>query len=1412
VTTTASDDLDRTTSGRFVRNLALSLGGGALITLLGASAAHADDATTASDGAGAAHSGDATAVGNQSGSDTTQSGTPSGGTGSLQVINQTGVVANTGAAVANTGGNGATGNASTNNAQAVQSGLSLLGPVASSGTAANSSDGRAFVSTGNASAYGNQSTTSLSQTAVGDGALGGIIVVNQTGAITNSGVALANTGINDSAGNERTSGAAVLQTAQAAAGLATNTGSASNTSNGKATISTGSAKAVGNHSDATLVQSSNGAAGGDTPGLVVIGQSALVANLGVGVANTGINEADGNEGLDDATVLQNNGVLTPEITGVASNSADASSWSDGTAGATTGAATATGSSSTTGLHQATSANLADGGGLALPTQAASVVNAGLGIADTGNNEADGNASVNTAGVDQNIEGDGVAPYVGVASNSGTAGNTSDGTGTVRTGDAWASGNESETVLDQVSVAEPGDLHVLPQLAGVQNLGGAFAETGGNLAGGNAAESTGLNPGPAVTQNLIGPADSPLGATVQSNQAEMANASDGSGHVTTGDARATGNRSATELSQDLDPTGLILPVQVADVVNLGAGVANTGGNAASGNESDNSGVDVSQGSQLGDTASPVTIAAGQIVTSNSAHAGNPSDGTASVATGDATATGNDSSTHLAQTSTGSIEGAGLITNTQAAVVANVGLGVASTGLNAALGNGSQNDATATQRNAIGSLNTDPTTVAAGIITASNSAAADTTSDGSASIRTGDASATGNRSATDLSQDEAGQISGMGTILNTQVAAVANVGVGIANSGLNAAVGNLSNNRTDTIQNASIGTENDLGPTQIFGGTITAANQADVDTTSDGTADIATGDAAATGSTSDTELHQQAGGAISGLGLEVHTQVGGVLNAGLGVASSGGNLAVGNASDNDQMAPTPANLVQIATIGSNNSAASGPTTIAGLSVTASNAATASTTSDGDASVRTGAATATGNASSTDLVQDPDSAIDGGGAVIGTQIGGVANIGAAIANSGLNVAVGNASGQLDLLPGPDSATALVVSGAGVGSGNEGIGPNTIVALGPLAATTSGSASNSSDGSATVGTGRATATGNTSSTVLEQRESGSVSDLGLVVGTQVGGVANVGVGIANSGLNAAVGNASSNVASTDLAQIAGVGIDTAVGDPMPAFTALGPVVASASIDASNSSDGDACVCTGDATASGNISETTLDQELGLATTGGVVVATEAGGVLNLGIALANSGANLAIGNVSNSTATLDQLSDITDALVGLPVVGPQVASASGTIANTSAGSGKVGTGNATAIGNQSTTAFAQSADVDSQLAFPTLVGGTGNVGLGLANAGANLGVGNASTNVATLSQTADGAGIVSNQGEARNDSDGTATIGDPDCDVPEEEDVAPPTPSLPRTGGPLEVEAAIGLLLLLAGFGIRRKAATLG
>ena len=210
----------------------------------------------------------------------------------------------------------------------------------------------------------------------------------------------------------------------------------------------------------------------------------------------------------------------------------------------------------------------------------------------------------------------------------------------------------------------------------------------------------------------------------------------------------------------------------------------------------------------------------------------------------------------------------------------------------------------------------------------------------------------------------------------------------------------------------------------------------------------------------------------------------------------------------------------------------------------------------------------------------------------------------------------------------------------------------------------------------------------------------------------------------------------------------------------------------------------------------------------------TEAGGVLNAGVGLANTGFNGAIGNSSDNDAQFTQTTDINDALL-TPLDGPQIASNGGEAANTSAGTALVASGNASGTGNQSTTDFVQAASVDSALrgldawsvARPTLVSAWPT------RASTS---GSATTPPTWPSSTrrADGSGLVSNQGEATNDSDGTAIIGNPeDC----EDEVTPPTeepgkPGLPRTGAELETQAAIALMLLLLGFGLRRRSQQLG
>ena len=1411
MTTTIGEDLDRTTSGRFVRNLALSLSGGAVLTLLGASAAHADDlsdAGTESAGTGAAHSGDATAVGNQSGTNNTQTVTVSGNLGTIQIINQQANVSNVGVGVANTGGNIAIGNSSTNGATGTQTGTSALGPATNSGEASNGSNGSAAISTGNASSIGNQSNTTINQTANGSahGLLGGILVINQDATVTNSGVALANTGGNRARGNDSENDAGLIQDSNNATGIAANSGKATNGSDGKATINTGNASATGNKSDTQITQSATGSAGGALGGLVIIDQHAFVSNTGVALANSGGNRATGNSSDNDANVDQGIGdsPVDADAIGVASNNGEASNWSGGTAGVTTGDASAIGNDSHTKVTQNAKSDIDGIGGGSIITQGSNVLNLGLGVANSGGNRARGNDSDNDATTTQDAPSTG-GNVVGVIGNFGMASNTSDGTGTVSTGKASGVGNQSTTDVSQSAEAKGGAFNLFPQVNAVQNIGAGISNSGDNRARGNDSDNEAT-----TTQDAVMDIDG-VGIGVVGQFGLSDNTSGGTASITTGDASATGNKSSTTIGQSIDPTGLIIPIQVANVTNLGVAVANSGGNRAWGNESDNDASIDDQSADIGEGAGPGDfIVAGTMVASNNGEASNTSDGAASIRTGNASASGNDSATEIQQVSNGNIDGLGLIVNTQVAGVANVGLGVANSGLNRAHGNESDNTATIDDQTAeVGSDNAGDTTILAGVLTASNSGTASNTSDGSATIATGDAHATGNRSITKIGQEEGGDVSGIGGIINTQAAVVLNAGVGVANSGLNSAVGNESLNDSELDQKARIGSDNG-GDTTVLAGIITAANNGTASNTSDGTANVSTGKAEATGNTSATDIDQEAGGDVSGLGLVLNTQVAGVANVGLGVANSGLNRAVGNASLNadpgDGVDPG-ANLEQDALIGSRNGVQGTDTDIAALSATASNSGEASNTSDGTGTVNTGGAQAQGNVSGTNITQDPGSSVSGLGLVIGTQVAGVANVGVGIANSGLNLAVGNASGQFDLFDNGDGNSANTTQDAEIGS-NDGADVGVTV-FGPAAATNSGTASNTSDGTAKVGTGGALATGNASATNIQQTQSGNVSEMGVVIGTQIGGVANVGVGVANSGLNAAFGNVSDN--DTDLEQNALLASQEAA--PASPLLIIGPAIASNSGEASNSSDGEACVCTGNAVASGNVSSTTLIQDLDLSTGSGLVVITEAGGVLNAGLGIANSGLNLAVGNASRNDAETTQDSTINDALIGLPIVGPQIASNGGTATNASDGAGRVGSGNASGTGNQSTTNFAQAAKVDSPLAINTLSGGTTNAGLGLANSGLNLGVGNASTNTAVLHQTADGAGLVSNQGDAKNESDGDATIGDPNCDVPGTPGTTttPGTTGLPRTGGPIEAEAAIALMLLLMGFGLRRKGQSL-
>ena len=429
-------------------------------------------------------------------------------------------------------------------------------------------------------------------------------------------------------------------------------------------------------------------------------QDANVTNAGAAAANSGGNIAVGNASHNTA---HNDQTATGLI---ASNNGTATNSSTGTATITTGQATATGSEAATSVDQSTQG---DGGpGLDVAVQDADVINAGVAASNSGGNIAVGNASRNRARNDQDATG-------AVASNIGGASNTSDGSATITTGAATATGNKSVTGVKQsaTDTGAPGPgLGLVVQTSDVLNLGAAAANSGGNIGIGNASRNRARN-------------DQDATGLFASNNGSASNKSDGKATITTGAATATGNQSATNVDQAAKAAGgpgLSLVFQDSDVLNLGVAAANTGGNIGIGNLSRNRAVNDQD-------------AFGLLGGSNVGGASNESHGTSSIATGAATATGNQSVTGVKQ---GADPGpGGLNVVVQHAPVINAGLGVANTGLNIGVANFSHNTEILAQ-------------VSFGLL-ASNVGTSSNLSDGFTLVLTGAATGVGNQSATTVEQD-------------------------------------------------------------------------------------------------------------------------------------------------------------------------------------------------------------------------------------------------------------------------------------------------------------------------------------------------------------------------------------------------------------------------------------------------------------------------------------------------------------------------------------------------------------------------------------------------------------------------------------------------------------------------------------
>ncbi|MCA1683919.1 MAG: hypothetical protein LC708_02155, partial [Actinobacteria bacterium] len=904
--------------------------------------------------------------------------------------------------------------------------------------------------------------------------------------VWNNGTATANTGFNAATGSGSLNLATTDQDADIDDGdgisVPGNFGTANNHSDGSASVSTGAATATGNASSTDVGQSV--ALGGAT--IAFVDQDTGVVNRGTAGANTGGNTATGNGSSGIASTDQSASVDadTDADPVVAANFGEATNHSDGWAGVTTGAAAATGNDSdeTTSVSQSVSGDAA----IALVDQEAGVRNRGSATASTGGNVAVGNASFKNAYTTQMSDVDaGASASSVVASNDGIASNDSNGSASVDTGDAWATGNAATTWVSQdADLSTPDDgFALIDQEAWVRNVGRADASTGNNLALGNVSSNLAYTEQHAhvdVDPQRRFTADD----VVVANDASAANTSDGSADIWTGSASATGNSSTTDVTQAaavaLGDDGFVLVDQDSDVLNAGSASADTGNNFAQGNGSFNI-ADTEQharGPAVASLFGRARITVDDLAITNNADTSNSSDGSAAIGTGGAWATGNDSgeSTTVVQSVNAGIGGDGFVIGDQTSSVVNFGAASADTGSNIAFGNVSLNDAATNQTNA--GVTADSVFANASVnatdVAVVNNAATSNTSDGSASITTGAASATGNASDTSVTQELNAGISGDGFVLSDQDSAVFNVGFADADTGDNLAFGNASYNDADTSQRARVRAGSVFGDASVAAEDIAVTNSADTSNDSDGSAAITTGDAFAAGNDSATDVTQVVNGGIGGDGFVLSDQDNYVVNYGDAEAHSGGNTATGNLSSNF------ANTVQHGAVRATS--LYGDASLAAEDLAVTNNATTANTSDGSAEITTGCAEATGNASTTDVTQFVNGGISGDGFVLSDQDSDVVNLGTADADSGGNSATGNAS-----FNDADTDQRARVRVASV-FGRARIDADTVAVV------NNGETSNDSNGSASITTGPAIATGNESTTDVTQAVNAGIGGDGFV------------------------------------------------------------------------------------------------------------------------------------------------------------------------------------------------------------------------------------------------------------------------------------------------------------------------------
>ena len=285
------------------------------------------------------------ATGTQSGTTISQVASASASDASTVEILQLALVVNVGVANSN-GGNNVAGSAAI--------------PVSAGGTS------QAGVTSGNASATGNNTNTSVTQAAIisaGDNS-------SQTTTVLNIGIALSNTGLNIS-----------IATVNAGASPALTSSSAGLTSS---KIGTGPSNATGDKSTSTIQQMANASASGTAT--MEIDQRAFVINFGVALSNTGGNFAlasfDPSQFTpEEAAIVE---ALLKAIAPMININAVGATGSNAAATVTSGSATAVGNATSTSIKQFVQGAVS-GSSSASAQQSAQVANLGLALANSGFN-------------------------------------------------------------------------------------------------------------------------------------------------------------------------------------------------------------------------------------------------------------------------------------------------------------------------------------------------------------------------------------------------------------------------------------------------------------------------------------------------------------------------------------------------------------------------------------------------------------------------------------------------------------------------------------------------------------------------------------------------------------------------------------------------------------------------------------------------------------------------------------------------------------------------------------------------------------------------------------------------------------------------------------------------------------------